>query len=262
MKKTFLILLIIISIVACKQTPRERLIDFVNPFIGTDEDGHTFPGALVPFGMVQLSPDNGDHGYNWCSGYHYSSNHIVGFSHTHYSGTGAEDLCDISVFPLVNTEATPKTIRSEFSHKDEVASPGYYSVLLKTFNIKAEFTATVHCGLHRYTFPESKNPSIKLDLGFGNGTEARVGHNGDQPLECYFRKVNDSTVVGFRRSIGFVGERCIYFAAQTSKPIENVTIFADSTRVNSKLEARAVRKFVPFISSYKKRRTDVDESGY
>ena len=95
---SLLILLAILSLVACKPTPKERLTDYVNPFIGTDEDGHTFPGALVPFGMVQLSPDNGDNGYNWCSGYHYTSSHIQGFSHTHYSGTGAEDLCDISVF--------------------------------------------------------------------------------------------------------------------------------------------------------------------
>ncbi|MDP2337632.1 MAG: GH92 family glycosyl hydrolase [Bacteroidota bacterium] len=241
MKKYILILLLLIIFSACTQTSPERLTGFVNPLIGTDEDGHTFPGALVPFGMVQLSPDNGDHGYNWCSGYHYSSSHIVGFSHTHYSGTGAEDLCDISVFPLVDTEATPKSIRSGFSHEDEVAIPGYYSVLLKTFDIKAELTATVHCGMHRYTFPESKNPAIKLDLGFGNGLEARVGHNGDEPLECYFKKINDSTVVGFRRSIGFVGERCVYFAAQTSKPFDDLTLFADSTRVNSKLEARAVR---------------------
>lgn len=241
MKKFILILFAVISLIACKQTPPERLTGYVNPFIGTAEDGHTFPGALVPFGMVQLSPDNGDHGYNWCSGYHYSSNHIMGFSHTHYSGTGAEDLCDISVFPLVNTEATPKSVRSEFSHSDEVAHPGYYSVLLKTFNIKAELTATVHCGMHRYTFPESKNPSIKLDLGFGNGNEAQVGHNGDLPLECYFRKVNDSTLVGFRRSIGFVGERCVYFAAQFSKPFNDLVLFADSVKVNSKEQARAVR---------------------
>jgi len=183
-----LILLAIISIVACKQSPKERLTEYVNPFIGTDEDGHTFPGALVPFGMVQLSPDNGDHDYNWCSGYHYTSSHIQGFSHTHYSGTGAEDLCDISVFPMVNTEPLPKTIRSEFSHADETAKPGYYSVLLKTFNIKAELTATIHCGMHRYTFPENKSATIKLDLGWGNGAEARVGHNGDLPLECYFKK--------------------------------------------------------------------------
>lgn len=235
------VLLIFISLASCKQAPPELLTEYVNPFIGTDEDGHTFPGALVPFGMVQLSPDNGEHGYNWCSGYHYSSKHIAGFSHTHYSGTGAENLCDISIFPLVNTGATPISVRSEFSHSDEIASPGYYTVFLKSFNIKAELTATIHCGLHRYTFPESKNPALKLDLGIGNGIESRVGHNGDLPLECYFKKLNDSTLVGFRRSIGFVGERCIYFAARTSKPIQDVTIFADSTRINSKLEATAVK---------------------
>lgn len=181
------------------------------------------------------------HDYNWCSGYHYTSSHIQGFSHTHYSGTGAEDLCDISVFPMVDTEPSSKTIRSEFSHADELAQPGYYSVLLKTFNIKSELTPTIHCGLHRYTFPESKSAEIKLDLGWGNGAEARVGHNGDLPLECYFKKVNDTTIVGFRRSIGFVGERCVYFAARSSKPIGDVVIFADSTCVNSKEKARAVR---------------------
>lgn len=226
---------------SCITDKTEKLVSYVNPFIGTDEDGHTFPGALIPFGMVQLSPDNGIHGYNWCSGYHYSSNQITGFSHTHYSGTGAENLSDISVFPLINTEATPQLIPSEFSHADEKASPGYYSVLLKTFGIKAELTATRRCGMHRYTFPESKNPAVKLDLGFGNGAEARVGHNGDLPLECYLKKLNDSTLVGFRRSVGFVGERCIYFAARTNRPIMDMVIFADSVRVNSKEEALAVR---------------------
>jgi len=240
-KEFALILFTISLLITCKQSAEERLTNYVNPFIGTDEDGHTFPGALVPFGMVQLSPDNGDRGYNWCAGYHYSSKNIGGFSHTHYSGTGAEDLCDISLFPLVNLEPSPKAIRSEFSHQDEIARPGYYSVLLKTTDIRAELTATVHCGLHRYTFPESKSATIKLDLGVGNGVEARVGHNGDLPLECYFKKVNSTTFVGFRRSIGFVGERIIYFAAQTSKPVEDVTIFADSVRVNSKEVARAVK---------------------
>jgi len=232
---------LLVVVFACKPAQPERLTAYVNPLIGTDEDGHTFPGALVPFGMVQLSPDNGDRGYNWCSGYHYSSKNIGGFSHTHYSGTGAEDLCDISLFPLVNQEPSPKAVRSEFSHKDEIARPGYYSVLLKTSNIKAELTATLHCGIHRYTFPESKEPSLKLDLGVGNGIEARVGHNGDLPLECYFKKINDYTIIGFRRSIGFVGERCVYFALQTSKPAEEVVIFADSVRVNSKQEGRAVK---------------------
>ena len=241
LKKYPLLLLGISVLLSCDRLTPERLTRYVNPFIGTDVDGHTFPGALVPFGMVQLSPDNGDNGYNWCSGYHYSGKSIAGFSHTHYSGTGAEDLCDISVFPLVNVDPSPKRVRSEFSHQDEVAKPGYYSVLLKTLHIKAELTTTIHCGFHRYTFPESKNPSLKFDLGVGNGVEARVGHNGDLPLECYLRKMNDSTIVGFRRSIGFVGERCIYFAARTSKPFENIALFADSTLVNSKEEARAVK---------------------
>jgi len=225
----------------CTNLPKEKLIGYVNPLIGTDEDGHTFPGALVPFGMVQLSPDNGEHGYNWCSGYHFSSTTIEGFSHTHYSGTGAESLCDISLFPLVNSAPAWESARSEFSHKEETASPGYYEVLLKSTGIQAELTATIHCGLHRYTFPESKNPLLRIDLGFGNGAESRVGHNGDEPLECSFKRIDDHTVVGFRRSMGFVGERSVYFAAKTSRPFSAVALFADGTTIGSKQEANAVR---------------------
>lgn len=239
--KTLLFSFLILLAFSCNRKPVEKLTGFVNPIIGTGEDGHTFPGALVPFGMVQLSPDNGDHGYNWCSGYHYSSNHISGFSHTHYSGTGAESLCDISLFPLADALPNWQQVKSDFSHQEEIASPGYYEVLLKSSGIKAELTATIHCGLHRYTFPASKSSALSLDIGFGNGAEARVGHNGDEPLECYFKKLDDHTVVGFRRSMGFVGERCVYFAAQTSKPFREVTLFADSTRLQSQIEANAVR---------------------
>ncbi len=228
-------------LISCLKTPEEKLIGLVNPMIGTDEDGHTFPGALVPFGMVQLSPDNGDHGYNWCSGYHYTSNMIQGFSHSHYSGTGAESLCDISVFPLVNTNPTPESVRSKFSHLEEKASPGYYAVTLKSFDIRTELTATMHCGLHRYTLPECRNSLLRVDLGFGNGAEVRVGHNGDEPLECYFKKIDDHTIVGFRRSMGFVGERIVYFALKTSRPFEEVTLFAEGSPVKSKTEATAVR---------------------
>ena len=238
--KYLLSLFALALLISCHVNPPEQLTNYVNPFIGTDEDGHTFPGALVPFGMVQLSPDNGEHGYNWCSGYHYSSKTIRGFSHTHYSGTGAEDLCDISVFPTLNTSPTPKTIVSEFDHHDEQAKPGYYSVKLKASNINAELTATTHCGLHRYTFPEGKQPILRLDLGIGNGTEARVGHNGDLPLECYLKKIDDHTLVGFRRSVGFVGERCVFFVAQTNKPFSSLTIFADSVKIGSDQEGRAV----------------------
>ncbi len=240
-KTIVLYLLMLLIFMACIQKEDVKLITFVNPMIGTDEDGHTFPGAIVPFGMVQLSPDNGDHGYNWCSGYHYTSRHIQGFSHTHYSGTGAESLCDISVFPIVNRSPTPESIRSDFSHQDEKSSPGYYAVTLKSFDIRAELTATVHCGLHRYTLPDSRNALLRVDLGFGNGADARVGHNGDEPLECYFRKLDDQTIVGFRRSMGFVGERYVYFALKTSMKFEEVTLFADGIQVKSESEATAVR---------------------
>ena len=239
--KIVLILFAFLTLMACGDRPQERLTDYVNPFIGTDEDGHTFPGAVVPFGMVQLSPDNGAHGYNWCSGYHYSSNKIFGFSHTHYSGTGAESLCDISVFPLVNVFPTWESVGSEFSHQEEKASPGYYSVMLKSSGIKAELTATLHCGMHRYTLPENKNSLLRFDLGFGNGAEARVGHNGDEPLECYFRKIDDHTIIGFRRSMGFVGERCVYFAAQINQPFNKVILFADGIQLKPQQEATAVR---------------------
>jgi predicted alpha-1,2-mannosidase len=239
-KIIFLSLLLAI-VTSCREKAQDRLTDFVNPFIGTDEDGHTFPGAIVPFGMVQLSPDNGDHGYNWCSGYHYSSDKIMGFSHTHYSGTGAESLCDVSVMPLVNNSPSWESARSDFSHDEEIASPGYYSVNLKSFGILAELTSTVHCGIHRYTLPESNNVLLRFDLGFGNGAEARVGHNGDEPLECYFKRIDDHTIAGFRRSMGFVGERYVFFAAQTSRPFADLTVFADGAAVSSKEEATAVR---------------------
>ena len=239
--KVVLVILVFLSVTGCSFNPSEKLVKYVNPFIGTDEDGHTFPGALVPFGMVQLSPDNGEHGYNWCSGYHYTSNSIIGFSHTHYSGTGAECLCDISVFPLAGEAPSSESVKSEFSHQEEEASPGYYRVMLKRSGITAELTATTHCGLHRYTFPESKSAMLRIDLGFGNGDESRVGHNGDEPIECYFRKMDDQTVVGFRRSMGFVGERCVYFAARTSKAFLGVTLFGDGTELKSKQEATAVR---------------------
>jgi putative alpha-1,2-mannosidase len=145
---------------------QSKLANFVDPFIGTGGHGHTYPGATVPFGMVQLSPDNGTQGWDWCSGYHYSDSVITGFSHTHLSGTGIGDLLDISVLPLVNVKPDTVAMRSSFSHGNEKANPGYYQVLLKDSKINVELTATKHAGMHRYRFPASTNASIKLDLGF------------------------------------------------------------------------------------------------
>lgn len=117
----------------------QRLVDLVNPFIGTGGHGHTYPGATLPFGMVQVSPDNGTQGWDWSSGYNYADTMISGFSQTHLSGTGIGDLCDISVLPMVGEPDTNK-VRSSFSHKEERASPGFYGVRLRDFSIYAEMS--------------------------------------------------------------------------------------------------------------------------
>jgi predicted alpha-1,2-mannosidase len=194
----------------------QRLISYVDPFIGTGGHGHTYPGATVPFGMVQLSPDNGTEGWDWCSGYHISSDSIAGFSHTHLSGTGIGDWCDISVMP--NNGVIPinsNKFKVKFSHKNEKASPGYYSVVLDN-GIKAELTTTERCGLHQYTFPKGNTPVIRFNLGFHI--------NWDRPTETFIKKVNDSTIVGYRYSKGWADVQRVYFAARTSVPFASLQL--------------------------------------
>lgn len=191
-------------------TSAQQRTKYVDPFIGTGGHGHTYPGATVPFGMVQLSPDNGTQGWDWCSGYNYSDSMIAGFSHTHLSGTGIGDWCDISVMPsngLINDTIT--LYREKFSHKNEKASPGYYSVTLNN-GIAAAFTATERCGLHQYTFPKGTTPVIRFNLGFAI--------NWDAPNGTHIQRVNDSTIMGFRYSKGWAQVQKVYFAARTSVP--------------------------------------------
>jgi len=194
----------------------KELIRYVDPFIGTGGHGHTFPGATVPFGMVQLSPDNGTAGWDWCSGYHYSENHIAGFSHTHLSGTGIGDWLDISVMPLLyplrdelaNTRVT-------FSHQNERASPGYYAVQLDN-QIRVDLTATERVGFHRYRFPEQSTPVIRLNLAFNL--------NWDTPTETYVKVLDDSTIIGYRYSSGWAGVQRVYFAIRTSLPFKEAIL--------------------------------------
>ncbi|TDX00592.1 GH92 family glycosyl hydrolase [Dinghuibacter silviterrae] len=204
------------------QTPR-RAVDYVNPFIGTADHGHTYPGATVPFGMVQLSPDNGRSGWDWCSGYNYGDSVIAGFSHLHLSGTGIGDLCDISVMPSVGILPGVDKITSSFSHDREIAEPGYYAVLLKDFGLWTELTATPHAGMHRYIFPASGNSQIRFDLGFAV--------NWDKATEGYFRRINDTTFVGYRYSTGWAKDQRVYFAVVLSKPVKDMVLFSDSVRV-------------------------------
>lgn len=208
----------------------QQLTRYVNPFIGTIFEGSVYPGATLPFGMVQLSPDNGltekDRGEGLSSGYSYTKNIIKGFSHTHLSGAGRPALGDISVLPMVGKEPSAEDIRSDISHQEESASAGYYSVMLKSFGIKAELTTTQRCGFHRYTFPESRESIIRIDLGYGAGDDAA--------MECQFKKVNSTTIVGYRISkSSFSTGRLIYFAAEMSKPVSNFVIFRNGSLLNS-----------------------------
>jgi predicted alpha-1,2-mannosidase len=186
----------------------QNAMDYVDPFIGTGGHGHTYPGATVPFGMVQLSPDNGTQGWDWCSGYNYGDSMIAGFSHMHLSGTGCGDWCDISVMP--NIEPIPDTARNfrvKFEHRFEGSKPGFYHVKLGN-DILVMLSATEHCGLHRYMFPPFSKPAIKFNLSFGI--------NWDSTTASSIRYVDDSTIVGYRFSTGWAKVQRVYFAARTS----------------------------------------------
>jgi len=158
----FLVLLAFLSFLSC-DNPKTELTAYVNPFIGTDAHGHVYPGAALPFGMVQLSPDTRKDNWDACSGYHYSDSTIMGFSHTHLSGTGVGDYGDIRFMPTSGeiqvdpgTEENPESgYRSRFKHKTEKAAPGFYSVKLEDYDIAVELTTAYRTGFHKYIFPKS-----------------------------------------------------------------------------------------------------------
>lgn len=210
------ILLPIVSIAVlltgCSSTPKTP-IDYVDPFIGTGFHGHTYPGATVPYGAVQLSPDTRTGNWDACSGYHYSDSTIIGFSHTHLSGTGCADLADILFHPTTKgAQLTPKGYIFSplaFSHDDEKASVGYYSVNFKEEGIKAELTATKYAGMHRYTFQKDKNAIIIID-------HSHLLEN--ETIDMASFSVNGKTEVsGMRRTQGWVTNQYVYFVAQFSK---------------------------------------------
>lgn len=195
----------------------------VNPFIGTDFTGNTYPGAQVPFGMVQLSPDNGLPGWDRISGYFYPDSTIAGFSHTHLSGTGAGDLYDIFFMPVtlpyVEAEA-PLGIYSKFSHDDEEASAGYYRVMLKDYGINVELTATERTGIQRYTFPGG-DAAIFLNL--------RKAMNWDATVDSKIEVVDSVTVQGYRFSAGWARDQRVYFQTRFSKPWKSLVIDSAAT---------------------------------
>jgi predicted alpha-1,2-mannosidase len=197
---------------------------YVDPFIGTAGHGHTFPGATMPFGMVQLSPDTRLTGWDGCSGYHYSDSIIYGFSHTHLSGTGISDYGDILLMPTVGQpylnamegDRPEKGYASRFSHQNEIAQPGYYRVKLDDDNIAVELTATSRVGFHRYLFPKTDRANIILDLS-----------HRDKVLESYLQIIDSTHVEGVRRSEAWARDQVVYFAVEFSRPFSTSDVFID-----------------------------------
>ncbi len=192
-----------------------QLIHYVNPFIGTGGHGHTYPGASLPFGMMQLSPDTRLEGWDGCSGYHYSDRYIYGFSHTHLSGTGVSDYGDILLMPgteviLNNGADGKKGYRAYFSHKNETAEPGYYKVHLDSTDIDVELTVSKRSGIHKYTFPEGSPQIVILDL-----------EHRDQLLDHSMEKTSATSVQGFRRSRAWATDQRLYFYISFSHPMVN-----------------------------------------
>ena len=211
----------------------------VNPFIGTDFTGNTYPGAQAPFGMVQLSPDNGLAGWDRISGYFYPDSTIAGFSHTHLSGTGAGDLYDVLFMPvtLPYKEAQGELgIHSKFSHQDEEASAGYYRVKLQDYNINVELTATPRCGVQRYTFPKAESMVI-LNL--------KKAMNWDFTMDSQIEVVDSCNIRGYRFSEGWARGQKLYFATRFSRPFKSVEM--DEAEIKLKGEKVGTSKIARFM---------------
>lgn len=212
--------------------------EFVNPYIGSAGHGHVFVGSNVPNGAVQLGPSQISqtwdkfNGWDWCSGYNYKSEEVLGFTHTHLSGTGIGDLNDILILPANGKHHIHQApfnkmnegYGSKISKANESVSPGYYKVLLEDYDILAELTSSERVGYHKYTFNKKDNPHLLIDLSFKM--------NWDKPTDTYLKIVNDSTIVGYRFSTGWANDQKVYFAIKSNTKFNKVDLYNDSTAVN------------------------------
>ena len=208
---------------SCTNNKLHSPVDYVNPFIGTGGHGHTYPGAILPFGMVQLSPDTRKDSWDGCSGYHYSDDFIFGFSHTHLSGTGVGDYGDIRFVPTIGELQTIPGISenpdsgygSKFSHNNEKATAGYYSVELDN-GVDVELTSTQRVGFHKYSFPETDKAHVLIDL-----IESVVS---EEIIEAEIKIISDHEVLGYRRTKAWSANQRVYFYASFSKPFSTYGI--------------------------------------
>lgn len=229
--------LIIFSFISCnnkkENTPAQKnntLVSYVNPFIGTGGHGHTYPGATMPFGMMQLSPDTRLDGWDGCSGYHYSDEYIYGFTHTHLSGTGVSDYGDILLMPtneinFNNGADGKKGYRAHFIHENEIAEPGYYKVHLDSTKIDVELTVSKRSGIHNYTFPKESKQIVILDL-----------EHRDEVLDSKVNMYSNTELGGHRHSKAWATNQYLFYNIQFSRPFKNMT-FLDDTNEGKKVKA-------------------------
>ena len=256
------LLLCTICAISCKKRDANINNDIsysksVNPFIGTGGHGHTYPGATVPFGMLQVSPDNGISDWDWCSGYHYSDSITIGFSHLHLSGTGIGDLADIRLMPINKEVDLTKEVRnrndipykSSYSHNQETAIPGYYSIFLDDHNITAELTSSQRTAFHQYTFSEKDTQSVIIDLGYSI--------NWDAPVQTQINVEDKFTVTGFRHSKGWAKNQKVFFVAKFSKSIKDYNLVSDGELLENNTAEGIKTSTQLFFNELKKEKVNV-----
>lgn len=223
MKQFITLSSLLLLVASCQQAPSESLTSYVAPHIGSAGHGHVFVGAHHPFGMVQVGPTSIPQDWDWCSGYHASDSTVIGFSHTHLSGTGIGDLFDVTVMPVVGDVTYARGVATDetsglWSYADrsqEKVYPGYYAVYLNRYHINAEVTATQRTALHRYTFPQSNNAALVFDL--------ENGGCWDRTTEAHVALEANGQITGWRFSRGWANRQKVFFAAECSKPIDSLT---------------------------------------
>ncbi|WP_242133603.1 GH92 family glycosyl hydrolase [Aestuariivivens marinum] len=234
-KKHLILVLVFTLFFSCKKDYKKTVkeknkIDYVDPFIGTGGHGHTYPGATVPFGMLQVTPINGISKWDWCSGYHHSDSIAVGFSHLALSGTGIGDLADILFMPTNKEVDLSKgsssrdslPYKSKYNHNNETATPGYYQLFLEDHDVNVELTTEKRTAYHKYTFKKDDTQSVVIDLGFAI--------NWDTAIESSINIENDHTISGYRFSKGWARNQKVFFVAKFSKPITKHHMFVDGNK--------------------------------
>ncbi|MDR2562397.1 MAG: GH92 family glycosyl hydrolase [Prevotellaceae bacterium] len=246
-KYRFLTLLLMLSVVfaTCRDLGDEDYTLFVDPYIGSGGHGHVFVGASAPFGAVQLGPNNIHKGWDWCSGYHYSDSILIGFSHTHLSGTGCTELGDVMLMPYLgdvrtsigNQNNIDGAYSSYYRHENEAVAPGYYSLEMEN-GVKVELTASERVGFHKYLFPKDGERHVMINLKDGNG---------DRAVDTYIKLIDEYTVEGHRFSKAWSPYHEVYFTLKSDKPIARLLVFEDDEPVGeNEAKGRASKGVLSF----------------